>query len=63
MKTLSEYFSDDGNRHAIVSLEEEVFVIDFFENGRYVKSECDESFTYQIAIDIAEDFVLYQETK
>lgn len=63
MKTLSEYFSDDGNRHAIVSLEDEVFVVDFFENGRYIKSECEDYLTYQIAIDIAEDFVLYQENK
>jgi hypothetical protein len=63
MKPLSEYKSDDGVRQAIVSLEDEIFVIDYFENGKYIKSECEENFTYQQAVDLAEDFVLRQEHK
>jgi len=63
MKTLSEYVSDDGVRQAIVSLEDEIFVIDYFENNEYVKTETGIDITYQQAVDLAEDFVLRQEHK
>jgi len=63
MKTLSEYVSDDGVRQAIISLEDEIFVIDFFENGEYIRTECGVDITYQLAVDLAEDFVLHQEHK
>jgi hypothetical protein len=63
MKTLNEYVSDDGARQVIISLEDEVFVIDYFENNEYVKTETGIDITYQEAVNLAEDFVLRQEHK
>lgn len=63
MKPLSEYVSDDGTRQAIISLEDEIFVIDYFENTQYVKTESGVDITYQQAVDLAEDFVLRKEHK
>ena len=63
MKPLSEYISDDGKRHAVIRLDDELIVIDYFENGNIIKTESGTDITYQLAVDLAEDFVLRKEHK
>ena len=63
MKALSEYMSDDGKRHAVIRLDDELIVIDYFENGNIIKTESGIDITYRSAVDLAENFVLHQEHK
>lgn len=57
---ISEYWSDDSNKHAVVSLLNSRYLIDFYENDVYVhtaiQSYQDKSLHY--VEDAAENFVL-----
>ena len=60
-KLLSELYSEDKKRKAIISLENEVISIDYYEDSKYTRNELLHGSTYQQAKDIAEDYVLFQE--
>jgi hypothetical protein len=58
---LTELFSNDYRRRAIVSLEDEVILIDYYEDEKYTNTETLPDFTFEKAKDRAEDYVLFQE--
>ena len=60
-KILSELHSEDNLRKAIISLENEVISIDYYEGSKYTRNELLHGSTYQHAKDRAEDYVLFQE--
>jgi len=57
---ISEYWSDDGSKHAVVSLLNSKYLIDFYESNNYthtaIQSYEDKSLHY--VEDAAENFVL-----
>ena len=60
-KILSELYSEDNNRKAIIFLQDEVIAIDYYEDSKYTRNELLYGFTFQQAKDKAEDYVLFQE--
>ena len=58
---LTELYSNDKRRRAVISLEDEIIVIDYYENEKYTNSEVLPNFTFGNAKDKAEDYVLFQE--
>jgi len=58
---LTELYSEDKTRKAIVSLEDEMLVIDYYQDDKYTSSEVLPHLTFTEAKDKAEDYVLYQE--
>ena len=60
-KILSELYSEDNLRKAIISIENEVISIDYYKDSKYTRNELLHGSTYQQAKDRAEDYVLFQE--
>ena len=58
---LSEFYSNDKRRRAVISLEDEVILIDYYENEKYTKTETLPDFTFDKAKNRATDYVLFQE--
>ena len=57
-KILSEHFSEDGKRHAIIKLVDEHFDVDFYLNNDYYTTITYESKALTYVEDAAENWVL-----
>lgn len=58
MKLISEYWSEDGDLSAMVHLDDETPVVDFYRNNRIIKSETFTDHALCYAQDAAENYVM-----
>ena len=58
MSRVKDFFSDDGQRKAVIHLSKETFSIDFFENDEYIWTLEYPNNSINYVENIAEDWIL-----
>ena len=57
-KLISDFYSKDKTKHVKIILEEEILILDFYEESRYTHTIRYPSKTFRYVEDAAENFVL-----